>query len=393
MDYPFYFTWSKQNTDQFIHFKSGSGNTFTTEDGKVITDLCSLTFHAAFGLDDSLIKDKIKAQLDQLPLAFSKAVYPLKENVSKRLVDFIGIPGKIFYTVSGAEAVENALKMARFLKQGNIILSRKSAYHGATLGALSITDDWRVKDHFRIEDQTIHIPEPNEDPSGVKTRELIEKIGPKNIAAFCLEPFTITRENEAPIPPKSWWESIQKLCLEYNIFLIIDEVTCGFYRTGKPFGLQHFDIKPDMICMAKSISGGMIPLGALWTNSKIAKIFDDKVLSFGLTHAAHPLGLAALEGVLDHLTDESFVQNIKKLEQVMIAKMRDFNKLKIVSKTTSLGPLASIKINSNMNWKDFINKGINLYRPKNRIILAPALTYSPEELKKALNKLEEILND
>ena len=393
MDYPFYFTWSKQDTDQFIHFKSGSGNTLITKEGKAITDLCSLTFHATFGLSDSHIKDKIKNQLDQFPLAFSKAVYPLKEKVTKRLVDFIGLPGKIFYTVSGAEAVENALKMARFLKQGNIILSRKSAYHGATLGALSITDDWRVEGHFRVEDKTVHIPEPGEDPEGIKTQELIEKIGPEKIAAFCLEPFTITRENETPIPPKSWWESIQKICKKYDIFLILDEITCGFYRTGKPFGFNYFNIKPDMICMAKAISGGMIPLGALWTSSKIAKIFDDKVLSFGLTHAAHPLGLAALDGVLDHLMDKSFVQNIKNLEQVMITKMRDFNKLKIVSETHTLGTLASIKINSNMNWKDFIDKGINLYRPKNRIILAPALNYAPEALELALNKLEDILHD
>ena len=125
----------------------------------------------------------------------------------------------------------------------------------------------------------------------------------------------------------------------------------------------------------------------------IAKNFDDRVLSFGLTNATHPLGLAALDGVLDHLGDEKGIQNIKNREQVIISKMRDFNKLKIVTETTALGLLASIKIKSDMTWKDFINLGINLYRPKNRIILAPALTYTPDELKKALDKLEEILHD
>jgi len=276
-------------------------------------------------------------------------------------------------------------------KQGNFILARRFAYHGATLGALSITDDWRTEGHFRIDDKTILIPEPSEDPHGLKTRELIEKVGPENIAAFCLEPLTISRQNDIPIPPKSWWESIDKLCKEFDIFLILDEITCGFYRTGRPFGYNYFNIKPDMICMAKAISGGMIPFGALWTSVDIAKNFDDKVLSFGLTHAAHPLGLAALDGVLDHLTDDSFIKNLKKLEEIIITKMRDFNKLKIVNETHALGLIAAIKITSTMTWKDFIDQGINLYRTSDGIILAPAYNYSPEDLETALNKLEEIL--
>jgi taurine--2-oxoglutarate transaminase len=361
MNYPFYFTWSKQNTDQFFHLKSGSGTTLTTKEGKEISDLCSLTFHAAFGLDDKVIKDKIKSQLDQFPLAFSKAVYPLKENVTNRLLNFIGLPGKILYTVSGAESVENALKMARYLKKGNIILSRKYAYHGATLGALSVTDDWRTKGHFRIDDKTVLIPEPHEDPHGSKTRKLIEKLGAENIAAFCLEPLTITRENKNPIPPKSWWESIEKICKDYDIFLIIDEVTCGFYRTGKPFGFNFFNLKPDMICMAKSMSGGMIPFGALWTSTEIANKFNNQVLSFGLTHSGNPLGLAALEGVLDHLENELYVQGIKELEHILVSKMRDFKNLKSVKETHALGLLAVLKVDSDLTWKDFINMGINVY--------------------------------
>jgi len=388
---PFYLTWCEQNTDQYFHLKSGSGHTLITEQGKEVTDLSSLTFHASFGLSNKLLIDKIKHQLDQFPVPFSKGLYPLKTEVTKRFLDFLGLPGKIFYTVSGAESVENALKMARYLKKGNIILARKKSYHGATLGALSITDDWRTKNHFLVNDKTIIIPEPHEDPEGVKTRELIKKVGAKNIAAFCLESFAITRGNEHPIPEKSWWENIEKICKENKIFLILDEVTCGFYRTGKPFGLNHYNLKPDMVCMAKSLSGGMIPFGALYTSMEIAKGFDDQILSFGLTQTANPLGLAALEGVLDFLTNDSFILNLKNLEKVLVAKMRDLNKLENVTGTHAIGLLAAIKINTKMTWKDFLEKGLNIYRTKDKIILAPGFTFSPEKLELALNKLEEIL--
>ena len=199
--------------------------------------------------------------------------------------------GRIFYTVSGAEAVENALKMARLVTGRTKILARAHSYHGATLGALSVTGDWRGQEHFSVQDQTLRIPEPDTLDALQKTRVLIEQHDPKTFAAFCLE--TIVAFNGILAPPQEWWTGIQKLAEEFAIPLILDEVSCGFGRMGQDFAFQRYDLKPDFVCMAKAISGGYVPLGALFVTEKIARFWDSKVLNCGLTSYAHPLALAA----------------------------------------------------------------------------------------------------
>src|SRR5690606_31748716 len=123
--------------------------------------------------------------------------------------------------------------IARDISKKQIVLARSRSYHGATLGALSVTGDWRNEAHQTVSDWTVRIPEPSEDPDLEKTKAIIEETGAENIAAFCLE--SITGANGVIIPPQSWWDGINKLAKQYDLFLIIDEVLCGFERTGKPF--------------------------------------------------------------------------------------------------------------------------------------------------------------
>jgi taurine--2-oxoglutarate transaminase len=391
MEFPFYFTWSKQNTADFFEIQKAYNNTFITKNNHEVTELSSLTFQACFGFSNTFIIKKILHQLHTFPLAFSKLNLPLKTKTTLKLLEFLGLPGKILYTVSGAEAVENTLKIARFLKNAQVILSRKGAYHGATLGALSITDDWRVENHFRIKQYTYHIPEPHEDPEGIETEALIKKIGPKNIAAFCLEPFAIARENPFPIADLSWWEKIKELSVKYNIMLIIDEVTCGLYRTGDKLGITHYNIVPDMICMAKSISAGYVPFGALWTSEKIARHFNEEVFSFGLTNSAHPIGLAALDGVLDLLMEQSFIDNLKELEKVLKDSLQKMKSLACIKEINQKGLLAAVTVKKLPKREYFFSRGINVYMKKDKIILAPSFTFTPIELKGALEKFTHIL--
>ncbi len=395
MNYPFFFTWSKQRDADHFNFVGGKGPILLTDKGRKIFDLSSLSFQAGFGVSDPLIAKKIKAQVGKIAVTSPKAVFPLKVNVTNRLLEFIENSkrpqGKIFYTVSGAESVENALKLARQVKKRKGILARKISYHGATLGALSVTGDWRNDAHFTVDDWTVWIPEPKDDPNCIKTREIILKYGPENLAAFCLE--TITGGNGVYIADQVWWDNIKKLCKEFDLFLIIDEVTCGFGRTGPAMGFFRYKLKPDLITLAKSISGGMVPFGAVWVSPEIASRFEDETLSLGLTNYAHPLGLAALEGVLDHFKNKRFLSNHKNLCKIFEKKVKEIGKLKSVKETRYMGLLAGIDLNFKVSWKMFFDQGIYLSNRQKMLVLCPCFTYTPKQLETAMDKLIEILKN
>ena len=395
MNYPFFFTWSKQKGADHFNLEGGLGPVLLTEKGRKVFDLSSLSFQAAFGLSDPHIAKKIKAQVGKIAVTSPKSIFPLKTRATQRLLKFIEQTkkptGKIFYTVSGAESVENALKLARQVKKRKGILARKISYHGASLGALSITGDWRNAPHFTVDDWTVWIPEPKDDPTCKKTREIILKYGPENIAAFCLE--TVTAGNGVYPIDQLWWDNIKKLCKEFDLFLIMDEVACGFGRTGAPFGFFHYGLKPDLITMAKVISGGMVPFGAVWVSPEIAANFDDEVLSLGLTNYAHPLGLAAMDGVLDHFENKNFLNNNKKLEKIFNKKVKEISKLPSVSETRCIGLFAGVDLKYKVSWKMFFDQGLYLSCRSNLLVLCPSYSYTPKQLEGALNKLIVILKN
>lgn len=387
--FPYLFTWSKQKQASHFFPLSAKGTTLSTDKGD-IWDLSSLSFHSSFGHSPLPITKAIAQQLETMPMASAKAVFPLKNEVTQKLLDYLKLGGgKIFYTVSGAESVENALKIAREIKKKKYILARQVSYHGATLGALSVTGDWRNPVHLTASEWTTRIPEPGDDPDLKKTREIILKTGPENIAALILE--TVTGGNGVIIPPLSWWQGIQKLCREFDIFLIADEVICGFERTGKPFGFSHFNLKPDMVTMAKGISGGIIPFGALWVSDKISNYYEDHILCCGLTNYAAPLGLAALKGVFNLIETESFQKNLNILIQYFNQRLEAMKSIPMVTGVRQIGMLAAIDLTKTISWDHFIKNNIYLLSYEKRIILSPALNYDLEEFELAMNQLELIL--
>ena len=385
MDHPFFIPWSKQNDAHFFEIDKFKGPFFFDKQGEKTFDLVSGSFHVGFGFDNSVIIKNIEDQLKKFPIALSKAVFPLKTQASKRLLSFLNLDGKIFYTVSGAEAVENAVKMARLITGRKIIAARKSSYHGATLGALSISGDWRRNDHIFFDDHVLRLPEYSEDPHALKTRKLIEKTGPSKIAAFCLE--TITGANGVLIAPKTWWKGIEKICNDFDIKLILDEVICGFQRTGLPFAFQHFSLSPDFVCLAKGITGGYIPFGAVFVKEENARYFDDNILSCGLTNYAHPLGLAALCGVLDIVENNSFLKKAKNLAEIFNQKIMEISQNKNINSVRSKGLLAALDLKKDISWQQLMEKKLHLVVHSQRIILAPSLVFKPNELKEGMDRL------
>ncbi|MDO9181061.1 MAG: aminotransferase class III-fold pyridoxal phosphate-dependent enzyme, partial [Bacteriovorax sp.] len=304
MSLPYYISWSKQSDAATFEIESVDGATVTTTDGLRLIDMTSISYQAHFGHNHPTIIKHIKAQLDSIPMSSPKGIYPGKNQTTLDLLKYMKKEnGKIFYTTSGAESVENALKIARDITKKKIVLARKNSYHGATLGALLATGDWRNPAHMTPEGWVVRIPEPNEENALEKTRSIILETGPDKIAAIIIE--TITGGNGVYAGTIKWWRGLKNLCLEFDILLIMDEVVCGFGRTGKAFGYMHYDVEPDLICLAKGISGGMIPFGAVWTSPRIANHYENNLLCCGLTNYAHPLGMAAMKGVLEILHEKT----------------------------------------------------------------------------------------
>jgi taurine---2-oxoglutarate transaminase len=389
----FYYTWSRQSDIPQIELAGAAEDQFLLADGSRIYDFISTSFQASFGHSNRSVIDRVVRQTESLSIAPPKASFRLKETVSRGLIDMIGMGGgKVFYTVSGAEAVENALKMARRITGRPVVLSRRRSYHGASLGAMSVSGDWRSHEHLNFSQGTERIPEPDEDPFAEGAGEVVRRVGAERIAAIIVE--TISGTNGVAIPPTSWLEGLRNICDENGLCLILDEVLVGFYRCGSAFAFQGLAGRPDMVCMSKALTGGYIPMGAVWTSPKIAQFYENHVLTGGLTSYAHPLGLAAIEGVLELIGQPSFAEERLELERVFQELLGELAERFGATALRCRGMLAALEFaNCRLpSPHDFWLSGLHLYCKDQMIILAPPLISKPARLREAFGKLAAVLD-
>lgn len=392
LEYPFFFTWVKQKNPLRFSIASVDGVKIYTDTGHELIDMSSISYQASFGHNHPTIIKYMKEQLDTVPMSAPRGIFPGKTEVTHELLKYMDKKdGKIFYTTGGAETVENALKFARDITKRKIVLARQTSYHGATLGALAATGDWRNKAHMIPENWVVRIPEPHEPDAIARTREIILQTGPEKIAAFILE--TITGGNGVYAGTQEWWDGISELCREFGILLIMDEVICGFGRTGLSFGYMHYNVKPDIICLAKGITGGMVPFGAVWTSEPIHTYYMNNVLANGLTNYAHPMGIAALKGVLEICQDFDFQKHLEHISQVFKREMESLRSMKEVETIRYHGMLAAVDLTVDITWKRFFDNGIHLATQNKRIVLAPPLIITEKELVEGMNRFKNALKD
>lgn len=392
-----FITWNRQLDPPLMKVAGAESDEFVLEDGRRVYDFVSTSFQAGFGHSSASIRQRIHQQLDRMPMASPKSLFGLKDRVSRRLVEFLNqgdVPQswKIFYTVSGSEAVENALKIARHMTGRPRVLSRMRSYHGATLGALSVGGDWRSEPHVQFTAGTVRIPEPDDDPQAELFRKIVEQTGAERIAAVIVE--TISGVNGVVIPPRSWWDGVTRTCRETGILLIVDEVLAGFGRTGPAFAFHHFGLEPDLVCMSKGITGGYVPFGAVAVASRIASRYDDQVLACGLTNYAHPLGLAALDAVLDQFADSGFRQAKQDLEGVFSAGLKQLDEMPGVVGHRSRGLLAAIDFESACPaWQTCVDAGLYVVTRDKMMILAPPFVSRPERLQQAFATVTGLIEE
>jgi taurine--2-oxoglutarate transaminase len=320
-----FFSWSAQAKINPIVIDHAEGVYFWDPDGKRYLDFNSQLMSVNIGHGNQRVADAIAEQAKKLAFAAPQFATEVRGRLGELLAEVTpGDLNRFFFTLGGAEANENALRMARIVTGRQKVMAYHRSYHGATAGAISVTGDprrWanepgvpgiiRVLDPWRWAKGE---PEPVEEHLAY-IEEVMQYEGPQTIAAFIME--TVTGTNGILVPPDGYLEGIRELCTKHGVVMICDEVMAGFGRTGRWFAVDHWGVVPDLMTMAKGLTSSYLPLGAVAMSPRIADYFNDKVYFGGLTYSSHPISCAAAIAAVSVLRDEDMVGNAARLDPVL----------------------------------------------------------------------------
>jgi len=423
-----FWTWSAQSHVKPISIKKAKGVYFWDTSGKRYLDLNSMVMCVNIGHGDERVIQAIIDQAKELPFAGPGMATKPRAILGEELTRIVpkGIT-KFLYTLGGSDANENAIKFARAYTGKPKILTRYRSYHGATYGSMALTGDPRRQmwepllmpgvvhflDPYRYR-STFHRTNPDiseEDFSKDFLNHLEEIIlyeGPQTIAGIFIE--TVTGTNGIIIPPKGYLQGVRALCDKYQILLICDEVMSGFGRTGKWFAVDHWDVVPDIITMAKGLTSGYAPLGAVGMKPEIAATFDDKVFEGGLTWNGHPISMAAACAVIKVLHEDHLVEKAAETGKVlneMMTELADrhpsmgeyrsiglFGVMELVKDRKTREPMAPFAGSSQemTNFKNYLlDKGVFLYTHWHTVLLIPPLIITPEQLREGFSIIDKAL--
>ena len=319
------YDWQAQKAAKPIPVATAKGSTFSTPDGKRYLDFNSQLMGMNIGHGDPRVIDAIKRQAEELAYISPFMATEVRARLGQKLAELMpGDLDKSFFTLGGAEANENAIRMARMVTGRHKIVSRYRSYHGATFATITLTGDPRRWANEPGMPGVVHVLDPYHGPERqtddaetalAYLEETFQLEGPETIAAFILEPVTGT--NGILIPPDGYMQGIRELCTRYGILLIADEVMTGFGRTGEWFAVNHWGVVPDLMTMAKGLTSSYLPLGAVGISPKVYEPFDEKVYYGGLTYNSHPLALATALAAIRVIEEDGLVERSRKLGEVM----------------------------------------------------------------------------
>jgi taurine---2-oxoglutarate transaminase len=319
------FSWSIQGAVDPIAIDHAEGIYLYTPEGQRIIDFNSQLMSVNIGHGDRRVIDAILAQATKLQYVQPAFATEIRARLGAKLAEILpGDMDKVFFTLGGAEANENAIRIAKSMTGRQKILARYRSYHGATYATITLTGDPRRWANEPGMPGVVHVLDPyhgtqrGTDDAQTALAYLEETImleGPETIAAFILEPVTGT--NGILIPPDGYLQGVRELCDRHGILMIADEVMSGFGRTGEWFAVNHWGVVPDIITMAKGLTSSAVPLGAVGLSPKIYRYFDEHVFYGGLTYNSHPLGLAAALATIRVYEDDGLIEHSAKMGEVM----------------------------------------------------------------------------
>jgi len=325
------FEWSAQSAVEPIPVARAKGIYFWTPEGKRFIDFNSQLMCVNIGHGDERVIRAIKEQAATLAYANPFMATDVRARLGVKLAEIT--PGDIdafFFTNGGAEANENAIRIARLFSGRHKIAARYRSYHGGTAGSLTLTGDPRrwaaepgIPGVIRIPDFYHGIQQGSDTTEEVLTRtdEIRALEGPKTIAAIIVEPVVGT--NGILVPPDGYMQGLRKLCDKHGILLIADEVMAGFGRTGEWFSVDHWKVVPDLLTMAKGLTSAYVQLGAVGMRRQIADHFEKNVFYGGLTYNSHPLACAAALATIAVYEEDGLIENSRRMGSVMRGLLED----------------------------------------------------------------------
>ncbi|NQV77748.1 MAG: aminotransferase class III-fold pyridoxal phosphate-dependent enzyme [Lutibacter sp.] len=421
------FSWAKQEGLNPINASHAEGSYIYDRDGKKYLDFSSQLMNVNIGHGNQRITEAVSKQMRELSYVYPGIATDVRGRLGKKIEEIT--PGnltKSFFTLGGAEAIENAIKLARIYTGRHKIISHYRSYHGATYGAVSVGGDPRK---FPVDSQAmpnvVHVENPyayrcpwsssSIEECGERAiahlKRVIEFENPDSVAAILLE--GESGSSGCIKYPPMYLKKVRDLCDTYGILFIDDETMSGFGRTGKMFGIDHHDVTPDIMVMAKGLTSGYLPLGAMVVTDTIANHFNNNALQLGLTYSAHPVSCAAAIENIKIIEEGNLVENAAEMGRYIEAEVE---KLKVkhpsIGDFRNTGLLGCIELVKNRNTKEPVtpwNAKPNEMEVTNRmaskirelgmftfvrwsyIFIAPPLNVSKEEVDEGLKIISQAI--
>src|SRR6188474_3016633 len=418
-------SWSVRSAIDPIPIAGAEGRYFWDFDGKRYLDFASQLVNVSLGHQHPKVIAAIKEQADRLCTIGPMMANEKRSELARLLAEVT--PGDLtmsFFTNGGAEANENAIKLARWFTGRDKIVARYRSYHGATAGAISATGDPRrwpaepgVPGIVRMLDPyTYRCPAGHPDPcpvcsGGPHLEEILEYEGPHTVAAVILE--TVTGTNGIIPPPDGYLQAIREVCDRHGILLILDEVMAGFGRTGRWFACENWDVVPDIITVAKGINSGYVPLGAMIIREHLKEWVRGRFFPGGLTYAGHPLACASAVASIEAFQEEGVVENAAEVGSYLGDGLRGLaTRHPSIGEVRGLGCFWGVELVKDRGSREMLvpfnaageaaapvtrltkaslERGLYLMTHWNVIMVVPPLTITRDEVDEGLAILDETL--
>lgn len=422
-------------------FDSCKGSYLFDAEGTPYLDLQMWYSAVNFGYANPRLDKVLKRQIDVLPQIASQYLHPTKIELSKVIAQDMerkfGLPGRVHFNVGGSQSVDDSLKLVRNYCNGKSrMFAFEGGYHGRSLGASSITSSYRYRrrfGHFGERAQFIPFPYPFRRQKGMTAEEYADKLiadfarlfeneyhgvwDPKarqsEFSAFYIEPVQGT--GGYVIPPRNYYKGLKKVLDEHGILLVVDEIQMGFYRTGKLWSVEHFDITPDVLVFGKALTNGLNPLAGIWAREEMINPTTFPVGSTHSTFASNPLGTAVGLEVMHMLAEKDyekqvmesgayFLEGLKSL-QLRHPEMGDVDGLGLALRAelctadgftpnkALLDKMVDIGLSGTLDYqghKTGLVLDVGGYY-KNVITFAPSLEISRAEIHQAIELLDQLI--
>ncbi len=419
LDKHVFHSWSAQAQLKPFVIAGGLGTRVWDHSGRNYLDFSSQLVNVNIGHQHPVVVAAIQEQAARLATIATSTVNLHRGEAAKRVVDRApdGF-NKVFFTNGGADANENAIRMARLHTGRQKVLSTYRSYHGNTGSAIVATGDWRrVANEYAHGHAHFFGPYPyrsefwSESPEQESERALrhlervIQSEGPSGIAAILLE--TVAGTAGVLIPPPGYLAGVRELCDRFGIVLILDEVMAGFGRTGRWFAFDGYDVVPDLITFAKGVNSGYVPVGGVIISDAIAADFDNTVFPGGLTYSGHPLAMASIVAALDAMESEGIVNNAARIGRDVLAPALAELKAKhpIVGEVRGEGVFWALELVSDQEARtpvgadvmgrvraELLSRGLLPFLAENRIHVVPPCVVTDEEVAEAMAIYDEVLS-